>query len=296
MEKKFVKLKNKETVAYLEQGQGNTVLLLVHGNFSSSVYFKPLLDRLPKNIHVYAPDLRGYGDSSYFERIKSLKDFANDLALFMNELKIEKAYVAGWSLGGGVVLELAAHYPKMVEKLILINSTTHKGYPIFKKDALGQVLFGQAYANADEMANDPIQVKPLVDALTSKNFAFVKYIFDLTIYTNKKPSEEDNLLYINESLKQRNLPDADFALASQNMGSTPSLYSMGENTIQLIQMPVLHIWGTLDKTVPEIFILDNVLALKDHSTYIKFDDCAHSPLVDKPEELTKSMLEFIKKQ
>jgi pimeloyl-ACP methyl ester carboxylesterase len=293
MKKKFIKLSNNEEYAYLEQGSGEKYLILVHGNFSSGMYFKPLLERLPKNIHVFTPDLRGFGDSSYNNQIMSLKDLALDLKLFMDEMNIDKADILGWSLGGGVVMEFAAKYPEKVNKLILLNSTTHKGYPVFKKDSTGQVKLGEVYSSREEMSLDPVQVKPLLTALENNNFDFVKYIFDLTIYTYSKPSEEDNKIYINESLKQRNLVDVDFALASLNMGEDHNLYHEGENTISNIKAPVLHVWGTYDKTVPEYMVLDNINALEEQSTYIKFDECGHSPLVDKPDELTKTILSFI---
>jgi pimeloyl-ACP methyl ester carboxylesterase len=249
---------------------------------------------LPLDIHTFALDLRGFGDSSYNERVMSLKDLAKDIKLFMESQNIKKANIVGWSLGGGVVMEFAAAYPDLTEKLILINSTTHKGYPVFKKNESGQPIIGQVYSTREEMAKDPIQVKPVLDALNNKNFDFMKYIFDITIYTYKKPNEEDNKLYIDETLKQRNLVDVDFALASQNMGQSHNLYSAGENTISYISCPVLHFWGTYDITVPESLVLDNVNALEDQSTYIKFDECGHSPLVDKPEELTASIIDFIK--
>jgi pimeloyl-ACP methyl ester carboxylesterase len=294
MEKKFVTLKNQEIYAYLEKGHGDKYLILVHGNFSSGIYYKPLIDRLPENIHAFAPDLRGFGDSSYEKRVSSLKELADDLRLFMDAMKIEKADIAGWSLGGGVVMEFAAHYPERLNKLILINSTTHKGYPVFQKDANNQMKLGVAYSSKEEMAEDPVQVKPLLMALETKNFAFVKYIYDLTIYTYNKPSEEDNLLYLTDSLKQRNLVDVDWALANLNMGKDFNFYQMGQNTISLIKAPVLHIWGSHDKTVPEFMILDNFKALEDQSTYVKFDQCGHSPLVDKPNELTQVILDFIR--
>jgi len=294
MEKKFVKLANNETYAYVEKGIGDQNIVLIHGNFSSSLYYMPLMDRLPENFKVYAMDLRGYGDSSYIQRISSLKDFANDVSLFMDALKIPSAVIVGWSLGGGVAMEFAAHHPKKTEKLVLIDSTTHKGYPVFKKDEKGQMVFGSTYKDADEMSLDPIQVKPLVEALKAGNFDFIKYIYDITIYTVNKPSIEDNKIYIGESLKQRNLPDADFALAAQNMSDIPLPYSKGDNTIQLIKAPVLHIWGTRDITVPEMMIQANIEAIKSKSTYIKYENCGHSPLVDKPDELTKAIIDFIK--
>jgi pimeloyl-ACP methyl ester carboxylesterase len=293
--KKNLLLANGETYAYLESGKGDQVLVLIHGNLSSSVYYQPLLDRLPGTIHVFAPDLRGFGDSSYKTRVVSLKDLADDVALFLDALKIPKAVICGWSLGGGVAMEFAAAYPQRTAKLILIDSTTHKGYPIFKKNAAFQPQVGSIYASSEEMATDPLQVKPVIDALLAKNAAFMSYIYDLTIYTKNKPAPEANAVYIAETLKQRNLADVDYALATLNMGSEPNFYRPGTKTIQNIRCKVLHFWGTLDRTVPEYMVLDNIKALEKQSRYIRFEDCGHSPLVDKPAELAAAIQEFIQK-
>ena len=293
MEKRSIVLKNGEVYHYVEQGQGDQVLLLIHGNFSSSLHYTPLLERLPSNIKVIAPDLRGFGDSTYYRRISSLNDFAEDIYMFMQAKEIEQFDVVGWSLGGGVALELAAHHPEVVKSLVLINSTTHKGYPVFKKGADGKPLVGEVYHSADEMANDPVQVLPILKAQKENNFAFVSYIFDVMIYTVNKPSEDNNKVWINESLKQRNLPDADWALANLNMSDQHNFYNAGTNNISKVKAPVLHTWGTKDITVPEYMIKDNVKAMEEQSKYIVYEDCGHSPLVDVPDQLTKDILEFI---
>ncbi len=293
MKKKYVDLVNKETYAYLEQGQGSQYLILVHGNVSSSIYFKPLLERLPKDIHVFAPDLRGFGDSSYNNPIQSLKDFADDLYLFMEKLNIPKADILGWSLGGGVVMEFAVKYKEKLNKLILLNSASHKGYPVFKKDESNQMIIGEVYQTREDMAKDPVQVLPLLMAYESKNKGLLRTIYNMTIYTVNKPNEEDYELYIEDTLKQRNLVDVDFALASLNMGQNHNLYSEGDNTIGDIEADTLHIWGTHDITVPEQMVKANVDAIQN-STYVKFDQCGHSPLVDKADELTETLLQFIK--
>jgi pimeloyl-ACP methyl ester carboxylesterase len=293
MEKRQVVLKNGEVIHYLEQGAGKKTMLLIHGNFSSSMHYTPLFDRLPKDMRVLAPDLRGYGDSTYYRRISSLKDFAEDIRLFMQAKDIQSAVVVGWSLGGGVAMELAAYHPELVEKLVLINSTTHRGYPVFKKGDNNQFLFGQAYESPEEMGKDPIQVVPLLEAMKTKNFPIMSYIFDKTIYTVKKPSPEENTLWINESLKQRNLIDADWALANLNMSETHNFYNAGTQNIHQIKCPVLHTWGRQDIVVPEYMVTDNFKALESRSKLVVYDQCGHSPLVDVPDQLTKDILNFI---
>lgn len=291
MEKKFVQLKNGETYAYLEKGSGKP-LILIHGNLSSSVYYLPLIERLPENIRVIALDLRGFGDSSYTQKFDSLANLATDIQLFMSELKINKAVIAGWSLGGGVAMEFASRYPRSTEKLILINSTTHKGYPIFKKDKNNMPILTEGYKSKDELATDPLQVKPILEAIATENTFFMSYVYDLTIYTHHKPTQEANQLYIKETMKQRCLVDADYALACLNMSDTPNLYSKGDGSIKQVKAETLMFWGTLDKTVPEYMVQDNLKAIP-HAKFVKFEACGHSPLVDKPDELAKEILNFI---
>lgn len=292
MKKKTVLLPNGETYSYLEQGSGDNVLLLIHGNFSSSVHYSPLLERLPKDVRVVAPDLRGYGDSTYYRRINSLDDFADDIEAFMSALDINRAVVVGWSLGGGVALKLAARHQKLVSKLVLINSTTHRGYPVFKKDENGQMLIGQVYSSPEEMGTDPIQVLPLLEAQKNGDEKVIDFIFDQTIYTHNKPSKEDNELWVKESLKQRNLIDADWALANLNMSAMHNFYHPGTNDITSVKVPVLHTMGKKDIIVPEYMILENIKALEEYSTLITYEDCGHSPFVDVPDQITKDILKF----
>ena len=64
-------------------------------------------------------------------------------------------------------------------------------------------------------------------------------------------------------MKQRNLKDADWALANLNMSSTHNFYNPGTNNIGNVTHPVLHTMGKLDKVVPEYMIHENIKALKN---------------------------------
>ena len=65
LEKKYVNLPNGERYAYIEKGEGDKVVLLIHGNNASSIHYEPLYREFPEGYRVVAPDLRGFGDSSY---------------------------------------------------------------------------------------------------------------------------------------------------------------------------------------------------------------------------------------
>lgn len=292
MYKKQCILDNGEIIHYFDVNETSQhVLMLIHGNFSASDFFDTFIESIPKSIRIIAPDLRGFGDSSYYQKFNSLKELAQDLELFLDLINISKLSVLGWSLGGGVAMELAA-FSKRIEKLILVNSTTHKGYPMFKKDSHGKPLENQGYENKEAMAFDPVQVAPVVFTLKNQYYDGIKYLYDTLIFTNKKPTVEQEKRWYQSSLKQRNIIDADWALANQNMSKETSIYKSGENTIKNIQVPTLHIWGKNDKTTPESMIMDNVDAIP-FSKLIVYDECGHAPFVDKPTELLNDIKSFI---
>ncbi len=296
LDKKKIKLSNRETLAYLEENvNGKETVLLVHGNFSSSAHWLRMIEDLKGKYHLLVPDLRGFGDSTYNNRISSFKELADDLALFLKEKKVEKAHVFGWSLGGGVAMELAANHPKLVTKMVLIGSTTHKGYPVFKKDADGNQLVGECYASPEEMSTDPVQVAPLLFVQKTQNLEFMKQA--LVSLASKPIPDAELTLYASESLKQANLIDADWAISTLNMSAEPSHYSKGSDTIKNIKCPVLHMWGSKDIWLaPEYMTLDNYNALRDNSKLIYYYDCGHMVFYDKREESVKDIINFLESE
>ncbi len=293
MERKKQLLPNGETIAYFDTEVGEKILVLIHGNLSSSVYFESLIADLKQDVRIIAPDLRGYGDSSYVNRFDTLLELAEDVSSLLTILNISKYALLGWSLGGGVAMELAVLDAQKVSHLILMSATTHLGYPIFQKDRELKGIYGKVYATKDQLAKDPVQVKPVVEAIEQKNHAMMTAVYDYTIYTVKKPNLDQNKRFIQETLKERCLVDSDFALATFNMSSEISFYGLGNGRIHQITAPVLHIWGRNDKTVPEYMLQANVNALKDQSQVIIYDECGHSPIVDQFEPLKQAIHSFI---
>lgn len=293
MKKIGITLSNGEQYFYLDSQVGKETIILLHGNMSSGVHYSPIFDTLAKNYRVIAPDLRGFGDSSYKTRITSLKDLADDILDFTNLLSIDTFYLGGWSTGGAIALSIAQKAPDKVKKLILIESASFRGYPIFKKDEKGAPIMGEYYDNIDDMAQDAVQVAPMVAVMETKNFAVMDAVWKQAIYTVNQPNEEDNTLYINETLKQRNLVDIDWALTTFNMSNFTNGVSLGDANIQEVTCPVLSLWSEKDVVVLEYMVDETVEALKDVQKIV-LKNSGHSPLVDCPVELTNNILNFIK--
>lgn len=288
MEKKFVSI-GKETLAYLDEGQGE-VVLMIHGNMSSSVHFEPLISRIRDKYRCIAVDLRGFGDSSYNERFDTLGELAEDVNLLLEALEIPSVYLVGWSNGGGVGLKLCANHPEKVKKFFDIEGAGLKGYPLYVKDEKFQST-GKPYENKDHLATDPMSVAPVLRIYETGDGAMMAAIWDATIYTVGKPTKEQSALWISETLKQRNLVDLDWALANLNMSDEYTPYGKGDGTIQNVTCPVALTMGEKDIVVPDYMVMDNYNALPN-AKLLPYENCGHSPMVDCPDRLAADVLAF----
>lgn len=103
---------------YIEKGRGFPLILL-HGNGESSGYFRGQIGAFARKFHVYAIDTRGHGRTPRGEKPFTLRQFAEDLREFMDEHRIARAHILGFSDGGNIALIFALHYPERVERLVL---------------------------------------------------------------------------------------------------------------------------------------------------------------------------------
>lgn len=289
MEKKYIDI-GQETYAYFDEGQGE-VVLMVHGNMSSSVHYQPLIQRISNTYRCIAVDLRGFGDSSYNRRFDSLEELADDLEHFLEALQIPSVYLVGWSAGGGVGLKFCAKYSHRVKKFFDIEGAGLMGYPIYKKTAELKST-QEAYASKEDMAADPMQVGPMLAVFEKKDAAMMTAIWEATIYTVNKPTREENDLWMTETLKQRNLVDLDWALANLNMSDRFTPYGKGDGGIYNIQCPCAFTTADRDIVVPGYMVMDNVNALKEKAKLIPYVNCGHSPMVDCPDRLAADVCDF----
>jgi pimeloyl-ACP methyl ester carboxylesterase len=289
----YQELTNGETLAYRKAGDHGPTLLLVHGNMSSSIFFEETIAELENDYQVVAVDLRGFGDSSYHQEIDSLKDFADDLALFVDALKLEDFTVLGWSTGGGVALELAVIKPKQVKKVILLDSVGVKGYPMFQKDATGKPILDKPHVSKETIAQDAVQVAPVLYAYANKDKATMKAIWNALIYNLKQPSEDVYDEYIEAMFKQRNLVDVDYALMVFNMSNEHSGFSEGSNRLKDIEADVLILHGAKDLVVPLAFAQQTKAFLLDKAELVIIDHTGHSLVTDDFKLFIKTLREQV---
>ena len=269
-----------EVIAYRKAGDGENSLLLIHGNMSSSVHWQTTMEDLAKDFTIFAPDMRGFGESSYNKPFDSLKCLAADLSEFVDEVGIHNFTVIGWSTGGGVALELAALRPEAVKKVITLGSVPITGYPIYKKDENGAPILTELVKTKDEIANDPVQVVPVLTAVANNNRDFIRLVLDNSLYIKNKPSNSDYERYIDAVLQQRCLVDTNYSLLTFNMTNTPSLSAVGSNRLDLVKCPIVMLQGADDPVVPLAWAEESHAAIGDKANFVLLEGLGHSAMTD----------------
>lgn len=103
---------------FQEQGSGEPLILL-HGNGEDGSYFEHQMEHFSAQRRVIALDTRGHGKSPRGDAPFTIRQFADDLLVFMDERSIERADILGFSDGANIALVFALAHPERVNRLIL---------------------------------------------------------------------------------------------------------------------------------------------------------------------------------
>jgi len=103
-------------------GKDHPAVLLLHGSPGSKGDFNSLAPQLAKNYRVIAPDLPGFGRSSHAVPDYSIRAHARYALDLMDALGIERAHILGFSMGGGVALDLADLAPDRVASITMLSA------------------------------------------------------------------------------------------------------------------------------------------------------------------------------
>jgi pimeloyl-ACP methyl ester carboxylesterase len=126
---------------YEVYGSGQALVLL-HGGLGSSEMFAKIIPELAINRQVVAVDLQAHGRTADIDRPLSYEAMADDTAALIRYLKIAKADVMGYSVGGEVAIRTAIQHPEVVRKLVVVSAT-------FRRDGwYPEIVTGMSGLNA----------------------------------------------------------------------------------------------------------------------------------------------------
>jgi YbgC/YbaW family acyl-CoA thioester hydrolase len=138
------------TLAVESRGDG-PALLLIHGFPLDRSLWGHQVATLARWRRI-APDLRGCGFSDAPEQGYSMAAYASDLVRLLDKLRIERAVIAGLSMGGYVAFELLRRYRERVMGLILLDTRPDADTPEGRRgrEALIEVARSQGGAAVAE--------------------------------------------------------------------------------------------------------------------------------------------------
>jgi pimeloyl-ACP methyl ester carboxylesterase len=176
---------------YQLHGEGDPLILL-HGGFGLIEMFEPLLPALRARHQVIGVDLQAHGRTADIDRPMSYAAMADDVAALINHLGLTSVDVVGYSMGGGVALQVAIRHPALVRKLVTISAPFKSDgwYPdvaanigAITEDLMKGTIPYEAYIN---VAPDPTGMSHLIarmKELTQESYDWSAGVAALTMPT-----------------------------------------------------------------------------------------------------------------
>jgi pimeloyl-ACP methyl ester carboxylesterase len=128
-------------------------LVLLHGGLGATEMFDPIMPALAKDRQVIALDLQAHGRTADIDQPMSYEAMADDVAGLIRYLKLERADVMGYSVGGEVALRTAIQHPEVVRQLVIVSAT-------FRRDGwYPEIVAGMSQmgpASAEQMKQTPM--------------------------------------------------------------------------------------------------------------------------------------------
>lgn len=251
----YVRIVDKK-IFYLETlGDEGIPVVFVHGNYGSSKWFEPALERLPDKYHGFALDMPNFGRSDRIDNV-SIDTYADYVFKFMKELNLEKVNIVGHSLGGAVVQKVMIDHPEMISRTILIDPAPPSG---LKTSPEVYAVLDLYKNNRDLLKKALIGIMP-----TRKIDKFVDELVDEALLMDGKCFE----------LNARALEEYDYT-----------------EDIKSLDIPMLIFVGKKDILITESMARE-FEKLNSKAKVKVLGDCGHSVNVEKPDFFIKELEDF----
>ena len=241
------------------------VLVLLHGFGSSKENWSYLVPLLRAKFRVLAPDLPGFGNSSF----RSGADYrmetqAERVASWLAQLGVSQFRIAGSSMGGAISALIAAHHQALVKSLCLMNAA---GAPATRLSMLeAGVLAGKNYLVAESRA----------DALR---------LFQVCFHSNKHLlGAMFAFLMAGDMRHRRALNHAIFGDLVRSLDTTYL-------SLPAIAAPTLVLWGDSDQVL-NVSCVDAFLEKIPHARAMVLPETGHLPMIEKPRDTATVLQAF----
>lgn len=177
-------------------------LVLIHGlGCNNSLFRYEESFFIYNRLNVINVDLRGHGFSENIKGKVTLEDYAKDINYILKEEGVAKAILIGYSLGGFVSLKFYSFFPKLVKKMVLIDTSYAANLKTIRPSFvfIGLFLFGLLILPA-RIFN--VEIKHDLDFSKYKQRNALFLIHQIGLSTSLR-----NLSYAIEAMINENLSD-----------------------------------------------------------------------------------------
>ena len=257
---KTIDLPGRVRLQYAEGGDPDGVpMVLLHGFTDSWRSYELVLPHLPPWIHAFALSQRGHGDSERPQVGYHPRDFAADVAAFLECHGIERAIVVGHSMGSHMAQRFALDYPERVLGIALLGSF----FRFTDKPGVAELLAAIA------AMKDPVDTQFVVDFQKS------------TLAMDVPPGYFDAI--VQESLK---LPARVWQAVLTQLVAGNHHEHLGR-----IQAPTIILWGDRDTFCPRAD-QDAFLAAIRHSRLLVYEGAGHALHWEEPTRCAADLTAF----
>jgi 3-oxoadipate enol-lactonase len=135
---------------YRVDGPADAPVLVLSNSLGTDLsLWDPQLPAFAARFRVVRYDARGHGDSPVPDRELTIADLGADLLGLLDHLGVERARIAGVSLGGMTAMWAASEAPERVDRLVLCCTSARLGPPGMWQERIETVRAGGTAALAD---------------------------------------------------------------------------------------------------------------------------------------------------
>ena len=250
-------------VHILDTKKGDTTIVLLHGYLETLYIFNEFIEMLEKKYRIIAIDLPGHGLTGSDKEINTMEFCAQTVADVLKKSGVEKAYIAGHSMGGYVAQNCVKMFPEMFQGIILLNSTPNADSPEKKSDREREIELVLA-AKLGQLATISI---PKMYA--QSNLRTFDEKIEETIEITETHDPKGIVACIKGMMERADTKDV--------IKSTPK---------------AMFIFGTDDKFITEE-IREKLIGEFPHVKSVVIPETGHNSFIEKPEEVMKAIEEFI---
>jgi pimeloyl-ACP methyl ester carboxylesterase len=256
-------------IYYEVQGAGEPLVLIPYLAADQACYAFQVAE-YAKHFTCFSVDLRGAGLSGKPEGTYTTELLADDVAGFMQAAGVDRAHVAGLSLGAATGMWLAAKHPERVTSLSL-HSAWPASDPFLRTVVEGWRIIARGLGDVTEMVISGI----------------FPWCFTPELYA-ARPEYIDSLA---EFVRGRPMPPVDAFLRQ----SGAVLAHDATQVLGAITAPTLITFGRHDMVTSTRFA-DPLTSGIARSEVVVFEDCAHAPIYQNVEEFNARSLAFLQRQ